>query len=901
MSFVAKVKNVLSPDTLVLIPSKSNQVPVPERILTLSYVRGDSYAAKEQLRALLIGKDVKFKVLYKTPSGKEFGDIQTPIFQSLIEYGLEKGWFKLREGLQDDSEYVEDVLRPLENKGKDAIAASEKDPKIIEVDEDIIAKSQRAPITTVIEKVISGDRVMARIIINKGQHIVTPLLLAGLKAPRTDDATQSASLTKVAHQAKEFVEQKLLTTTAALKVQLVGLSQTGVPIGLIVHPSGNNIHEKLLEYGYGEIADWQSGLIGSSQMSSFRKAEQTAKALAKGIFQGNAGATKVAAATSGNVGAKGVGLKSLRVGSSIDSVTIAKVISADTLTLRLPNDEEFTVQLASVRAPRQNDSQLSSNPQERTAIINSAKEYVRHLAAGKTGSVYIDGQRAANPDLGFEERFLVTIKLSGGKDLSETIIQAGWATVIKHNKATSHERSMNWDKLVELEQEQTKAGKKGVYFTGPDKSKIITVNSRIVDASENLTKAKTFFNGFKQKGRISAGYYVEFIPSMNRFKLYNPKEGLKLTLILGGLTNSKDEQLSEEGLKFMNKRFLQKNVEFEIYDQDKIGGFIGNVFATAKSLSPVQVQLLEQGLIKTHEIAINQNSFGAQLKKAEELAQLQKKGIWTGYSPEDNQAAQEVTSSISQLSIKPKFFDIEVTEIDEEGVINFQILDPQSKAQIDSFKRAFSDFNAQIPSASQTSVDLPHNLTKPPKKGELVSAKYSETGKYYRARVVSFEKLSGKYAVKHIDFGNVDLVPLSHLRTLPSKFNISQFPIFAHTCVLQNLRLPPSKPTDYRTEALYALEDLCYDRKLVVSCVPSKLPNVEYDAVLFDSEKSLKDSSYTINKQLVKEGWAVVDVRKINAASKEYDTEILAVQKSARAGHRGCWEFGDVQFDEDLE
>lgn len=907
MSFVAKVKNVLSADTFVLVPSKSTQIPVPERLLTLSYVRGDLFSAKEEIRKLLIGKDVKFKVFYKTPSGKEFGDIQTPIFTSLIEFGLEKGWFKIREGADESDEYVEE-LKVKESKARsNSVGVWSNTPEnisSIEVDDAIIAKSKKAPITVIVDKVISGDRIMSRIVVNGGQHIVGPLLLAGIKAPRTDDLQQLSLVTKVGHQAKEFVESKLLTTTAALRVELVGLSQNGIPIGTIIHPSGNNIHEKLLEQGLAEIVDWQSTLIGSTTMGLYRRAEQQAKALAKGLYT----SAKPAVQSSLSSSSGKVSVKSLRVGSHFDA-TIAKVVNADTLVLRLPNDEEFTVQLASLRAPRQNDSQLSSNAQERTALINTAREFVRNLAIGKSCSVNIDGQRKANPDLGFEERFLVSIQLlSNKKDLSELIINNGWATVIKHNKATSHERSLNWDKLIELEQEQTKLAKNGIYYQGADFSKVLTVGTRIVDASENLTKAKTFFNGFKQKGRISGGYYIEFIPSMNRVKLFNPKEGLKLTLILGGLTNSREDQLSDEGLKYMNKKYLQRSVEFEVYDQDKIGGFIGNLFATGKSLAPVQVQLLEQGLTKTHEIAINSNSFGNELKKAEEDAQAGKKGIWANYDPVAAAAAADAaaattkaTAALSLEAQKPKFYDIEVSDVDSEGIISFQIMDPANKNKFDSFKRQFADFHAQIPSASQTSVDLPHNLAKPPKKGELVSAKFSENGKYYRGKVVSFDKQSGKYEIKHIDFGNVDLVPISSLRVLPAKFGIQSIPQFAHTCILQNLRLPPTKPTDYRTDALYALEDLCYDRKLVISAIPNRAGTVEFDAIIYDSEESLKDQSYTINNQLVKKGWAVVDVRKTGPQTKEYDNEMLTYQKTARTGHLGCWEFGDIQFDEDLE
>ena len=77
--FVAKVKNVLSGDSVVLTPSKTSQFPPPERLLTLEHVRPiDEFESKEYLRQLLIGKEIKFKVSAKI-ANREFGDISSPI------------------------------------------------------------------------------------------------------------------------------------------------------------------------------------------------------------------------------------------------------------------------------------------------------------------------------------------------------------------------------------------------------------------------------------------------------------------------------------------------------------------------------------------------------------------------------------------------------------------------------------------------------------------------------------------------------------------------------------------------------------------------------------------------------------------------------------------------------
>lgn len=891
MSLSAKVKNVLSGDTVVLVPTKTTQFPIPERTLTLQYVRGDSYMAKEYLRQLVIGKEIKFRVLFKLPTtGKEFGDILAPIFSSLIEHLVLKGMVKLKDNIKADSEEEEDFidnLRSLETKAQgEKVGVWEtnfSEPDAIPLSQNIIARSQKLPLTAVVEKVISGDRVIGRIYVNANQHVLLPMILAGVKAPRTDEADANV---KVAQSAKQYVEDRLLTGKQNVKVKIVGENQNGLPLVLVEHPSGNSIHEKLLENGFAEVVDWQSSLIGASVMGTLRKAEQTAKALGKGLF-----ASVPKPASSGAAASS----KTLRPGVTVENVTISKVINVDSVNVRLPSNEELTVQLASLRGPRPNDTTLTSNSQYQQALVQMAREFTRTHAAGKTATMSIDGYREANKDLGLEGRFVVSLKIAG-KDLSELIVSNGFATVIKHNKQTSGERSMNWDKLIELEEEQKKLGKKGVYFTG-DISKILTIGTRVVNASENITKARTFFNGFQKKGRVS-GYYVEYVPSANRVRLYNPKEGIKLTLILGGLSN---EKTNDEGLQYANKKFLQRNVEFEVYDTDKVGGFIGNLYATAQLLKPVQVELLENGFVTVHPIAVSSNKFASDFAEAENSAKSKRKGLWKSYDAEAaKQEAENATSQLYQLNLeaaKPKFFDIEIVDIDKSQILSFHLTDAATSAKFAQFKKEFNDFHAQNASASTTSVDLPINLSKPPKKNDMVSAKFDENNKYYRARVVNYDKASGKYEVKHIDFGNVDKVPLSSLRVLPKKFGADVVKPFAHTCKLQNIALPPNKPSDYLKEALYVLEDLTFDKKLVLSGLPSSTGGVEYDAILYDSQQSLTDPDYTINKQLVIEGYGIVET-KCPEHLKDYVRGIASAQEKAQSERLGCWELGDIRDDE---
>lgn len=894
-TLAAKVKNVLSGDTLVLVPSKSTQIPVPERLLTLQYVRGDSYEGREYLRQLVSGKVIQFRVLFTLPLGKEFGDVLAPIFSSLIVHLLEEGWVKLKDNLRSDSDSEAEFIESL--KEAEASARERKvgvwaplfaEPVIVPLTPEIAELSRKRPLTAVVEKVLGGDRIVVRVIAKRGQHVQLLVLLAGVKSPRGDDP--DAKTAKIGHLAKQYVETHLLGA-AGVKVTFVGENNTGVPIVQVFHPSGNSIHAKLLENGFAEVVDWQSTLVGSVVMGELRKAELSAKALGKGIFASLAGvAVPATTSTSAKISAK-----SLRPGLRVENAVVSKVISVDTYNVRLPAGDEVTVQLASLRGPKPNDTTVTTNSAHQQVLVQMAREFARTHTIGKTVTMSVDGHRSANDALNLPARFLVSFEI-GGKDFSEQIVAHGFATVIKHNKQTAGERALNWDRLVEVEEEQKKAGKKGVFFSG-DISKILTMGARVVNASESQVKAKTFFSGFSKKGRVS-GYHVEYVSSGNRVKLFNPKEGTKLTLVLGGLANSK----SDASLDYLNRKYLQRNVEFEVYDADKVGGFIGNLYA-GQALKPVQVELLEQGLVSLFEHAAHANKFSADLFAAEENAKNAHKGIWKDYDAAAAQEeADESSSRLQQLSLeaqKPKFFDIEIVDLNPSGVMSFHLTDAATATRFKAFKDAFNQFHGQNASASAASVDLPVNLAKAPKKNELVAAKFDENGKYYRARVVGFERASNTYEVKHLDFGNVDKVPLLSLRVLSKQFGVDAIKPFAHTCKLQNISLPPTQPRDYLSEAIEVLEDLTFDKKLVLSGLPSRTAGVEYDAILYDAEESLKDASYTINKQLVSEGFGIVDAE-CGAHLKEYVAELLKEQKRAKADRVGCWELGDITADEPL-
>ena len=123
--FEAKVKSVLSGDTVVL-HNISN--PKQERILSLAFVtaprlkrEGDeqfAFESRDYLRRLLVGKVVRFQVLYKIPTGanREYGIVALPDRTVLPEQAVAEGWLKLRDdaGRKGDSEEDAQILEKLQ-------------------------------------------------------------------------------------------------------------------------------------------------------------------------------------------------------------------------------------------------------------------------------------------------------------------------------------------------------------------------------------------------------------------------------------------------------------------------------------------------------------------------------------------------------------------------------------------------------------------------------------------------------------------------------------------------------------------------------------------------------------------------------------------------------------------
>ncbi|GMM32246.1 hypothetical protein DAMA08_049910 [Martiniozyma asiatica (nom. inval.)] len=862
--YFAKVKSIQSADTLVL-SSKSGK----ERTLSLAYLQAprlqanEKYAfeSRELLRKLLVGKQIKFWIIYKTNNGREFGDISTPLFSSLIEYILSNGAAKLRDNANafDEADEFEKFQIAQEKAKSENIGIWDSTVRPIKVIDrptsDQISASVTTPVDAIVEKVISGDRILVRLILSLSTQSVIPVLVAGVKAPRSSSQEEDGE--PLGDEAKKFVEDKL--AGQSIKISLIGESSNGSLIAKISHPAGN-ISEKILAEGFAEVSDWQSTIIGAKGMSILRKHEKDARSAGKNLWKGHVTSSATCQLS---------GDSTVKVGNLLHAI-ISRIISADTIVLRLKDDSEITVQLASIRGPRASDSIQAS-------FVPIAKEFLRKKLIGKNVTATVESIREANEQ--FDERAMVTIRTVSGANIGEELVSQGYATVIRYRKG--EQRPDYWDLLIECETFAIN-NKKGMH------GKPIPAE-KIVDASENAARAKPYLFSFQNRTSISG--VVEHVISGNRFKIVIPKEGVKLTLVLGGLSNpgSRDDEFSLKALDLANKKFYQREINFEIYGADRVGSFIGNIFAPG-SKDPFQTTLLKDGLVETHERSLAQTKFGNQLSAAENEAKSKKIGIWVNYDPSKD--VEQVTNQISELKIEKKYVDAKVCEILSDGTIAIQIQNEESK-KLKSFMEKFRSAASTFTSVKST-----------PKRGELVAAKLSDNGKYYRAKVRSINKSTNKAEVQHVDYGTIESVPIAELKSIPSEFSLTSYKSQSHICQLSLIRIPPPSQEEYRQEAIYYLEDTLLDKQ-VVACITFEHPtsDVEFDVEIYDSETISKDPSRTVNKDFVKAGWGLVKKNRLHPLESLLTSErvaLLQLEEEAKKKHIGCWEFGDIEGDEEF-
>ncbi|KAF0321623.1 tudor domain-containing protein [Colletotrichum asianum] len=884
-TFFAKVKSVLSGDTLVLTAPNN---PKAEKTVSLAYVSaprlskdGDepyAFQSREFLRELVVGKQIQCTVVYQVNSGREFvSALLSRDGPSLPDEAIKAGWLKAREeaGRKDDDETVLariDSLRQLESDAKDqgkGLWAGTGGSIEVQNDlggPDFMKQWKGKTVDGIVERVLSGDRLLVRLLLSDKKHVQVMTLLAGVRSPSTERTVQSTGQTQPAeefgNEAKSFVEERLLQRR--VKVDIVGASAQGQLVAALIHPNGNkNIAEFLLQEGLARCNDFHSTMLGE-KMAALRAAEKAAQDKKLRLHQHHVA----------------------KAGGSQSDMIVAKIIGADTIIVRnKAGTTEKRINLSSVRGPRTNE------PSE-APYRDEAKEFLRKKVIGKHVHVTIDGSKPAQD--GFEARDVATVT-EKGKNIGLILVEEGYATVIRHRKDDT-DRASNYDELLAA-QEKAKEEKKGIWSGKAPKLK------QWVDASESVQKAKIQLATLQRQKKVPA--IVDFVKSGSRFTVLIPREGVKLTLVLGGVRaprapgprGEKGEEFGAEAADLANRRLNQRDVEVDIYDIDKVGGYIGDLYVNRESFAKI---LVEEGLASVHAYSAEKSGNANELFAAEKKAKEGRKGLWHSWDPsqdeEEEAVAVETTTNDTPEAYdnKPKDYrDVVITNIDGNGKIKIQEIG-KGTAALTTLMNDFKKFHLDSKNAKPISDS--------PKTGDFVAAKFSADGQWYRARIRSNDRAAKVAEVVYIDYGNTEKQPWSKLRPLDqAQFTTQKLKAQAIDASLSFLQLPNAP--HYLEDSIGFLAELTEGRELVASFdfVDTK-ENLSY-ITLFDYNASDKKPgpNDSLNKEVVANGMAMVP-KKLKAWERSsqhaaYLKHLKEVEAQAKEERLGMWEYGDITED----
>jgi len=195
-----------------------------------------------------------------------------------------------------------------------------------------------------------------------------------------------------------------------------------------------------------------------------------------------------------------------------------------------------------------------------------------------------------------------------------------------------------------------------------------------------------------------------------------------------------------------------------------------------------------------------------------------------------------------------------------------------------------------------------HHRTAPPvpgftpRGGELVSARFSGDGGWYRAKVRRSSPAKKEAELSFIDYGNQEIVSFSNIRPLDQKFRA--LPGQAQDARLSFVTLIGPE-SEYHDEAIERFQSLCAGRKLIANVDHRESGLLHLRLIDPADPASASDPTACINADLVREGLATVE-RKIKYASAYPDMliKLQAASESAKKDRAGIYEFGDISPDD---
>ncbi len=763
-----KIKEVLSGDTLVIIPATAGSAPPPEKRLSLSSIsspklgRRDqtapdepfAFASKEFLRRLAIGKTCVFRVDYKidAASGREFGSVFLGE-ENVALSSVQNGFSKVREGGSQKSPFYEQLVQAQEDAKSKRLGVHNDDPKAVAAsirdggEEDSAALIKKVgkggEVKAVVDGVISGSMVRVTLTASRKSQIVlvTGIQCPSMKGPAAVGAEGGATTPEpFAREARWMCESLCLSRDVVLRLDGLSERQGGL-IAQLRYPNGEetwgDLGEALMTSGLAKTASWSLNMMSPEVRFRLLELERAAKAARKGQW-----------------------LQHVPNPNNVQNQAkfhgpVVEIISGDCLVVREDGSGvERRLTLSSIRAPRPPARDRAGEP-----YGAEAKEFLRGRLIGKTVDVEMEySKKIPAGALAKEERTIDfgTVFVGDGKssgkgangttngaqksisngpaNVSELLLIRGLAATTRHR--ADDERSAYYEGLLVAE-ENGRNSKKGIH-SGKE-APVMRVND--LSAPGSAAKARQHLPFLQRGGTISA--VVEYVMSGSRLKLFVPKQSVAIAFSPSGVQcPRKGEAFSDDALSFTRARFMQRAVEIRVEAVDKLGTFLGTVsFVDGQKRVDLGTALLQTGLAKIHGMS----NAGPELVEAQERARSAKTGMWSKEELEKPVVEAEKATSFKRESTR-----VAITEMVDANSFYVQSADDARPQWI------ADQIHEMTPDLERPGVGASMGLLRV---GTQVLAKFAADKTWYRAKIMKVDTrdpISPKYDVLFIDFGNRD-------------------------------------------------------------------------------------------------------------------------------------------------
>lgn len=910
------VKAVPSGDTIVVMNAAAPKTgPPPEMRLTLASLKAPllsrdglsdepyAWASREWLRNRLIGQRVTFRMDYQVANlSRNFATVMHPSSSvSINQEAVAAGASRVRHPQSDNEKCSPEfeALCAAEEKAASARAGlhaggnapitrrlpaagdSAVDPEML------LSTCKGRPIEGIVEYVANGSAM--KVLLKEVPHgpdsglrdLLLTVCLSGVQSPgfrRPEGAASTVQPVPMpfAVNAKFLTEIRMLNRN--VNVYLEGVDRNGLLFATIEDPKAQMyIGEELLKAGFAKTVSWSIDL--SPRAPALRAAERSARDRQMGVWKG---------------------FKAPTTNPELFTGKCVEVISGDLIAVLDYNTGTVRrISLASVRANRA-DRGTRDRTTMPTGPVADAKEALRKKLIGRKVRVKVEYTRAPSEEsVRKEVMVFATVGREGDKknpDVALPMISNGLLAVVRHRG--EEDRAANYEEYLER-QKAAMDTRKGIH--GENTSGSIRINN--LTGPDAKKRSRDVLSGLQRNGPYKA--VVEYVSSASRYRLFLPSESMLLTLALRAVRcpqstrrvyapdgSVREEQPGEphgdEAADFAKENFMQRDVEVEIHNVDRVGAFLGNMYMVDGSgeRQDISASLLSHGHGYLHEsFDPSRDLHGSKYLAIENTAKTAKKGVWSDYV---EPSAEENSSPTNQNGVRKTFVGT-VCEIGFGGRMFVQ--------NRDTCKAALASVEAGLGSLSLDSAQpAPLAGLKP---GAVVAAKFSADNRWYRAKVLAVQRDSG-VDVRFIDYGNEERVVANDVRRfgVVSGF-VSAAPI-AIEVGLDHIVVPGADDPCGVAAGEY-LRDCVYGKDVTVSVIaedgPGKVIGDITIPVAGSSDSASK--SISLSEQILQSGLARI-LRKSDRASKAAYKKLRPFEEVGIASRQYLWNYGDA-FDSDCD